>query len=49
MQVKTFLLLDVRTSEDYEGEQGHIKESVLTPVEELEKRLTEIDDFQGKL
>ena len=42
------LLLDVRTSEDYIGEQGHIKNSVLIPVEEMEKRLTEIDDFQKK-
>lgn len=42
------LLLDVRTSKDYLGEQGHIKNSVLIPVEELEKRLTEIDDFQEK-
>jgi len=43
-----FLLLDVRTSEDYIGEQGYIKNSVLIPVEELEKRLTEIDNFQDK-
>ena len=42
------LLLDVRTTEDYVGEQGHIKGSVLIPVEELEKRLSEIDTFQEK-
>ena len=42
------LLLDVRTTGDYVGEQGHIKGSVLIPVEELEKRLSEIDTFQEK-
>lgn len=42
------LLLDVRTTEDYVGEQGHIKGSVPIPVEELEKRLSEIDTFQEK-
>lgn len=42
------LLLDVRTSRDYVGEQGHIQNSVSIPVEELEKRLTDIDDFQEK-
>lgn len=43
------LLLDVRTLEDYVGEQGYIKDSVLIPVEELEQRLTEIDGFQKKM
>lgn len=42
------LLLDVRSKEDYVGEQGHIKGSVLIPVEELEQRLSEIEDFQEK-
>lgn len=42
------LLLDVRTSDDYVGEQGHVKGSVLIPVEELEKRLSEIEGFQEK-
>ncbi len=40
------LLLDVRTNEDYIGEQGHIDGSVLIPVEQLEQRLAELgDDF----
>ena len=43
------LLLDVRSAEDYVGEQGHIKNSVLIPVEELDKRLTEIESFQEKM
>ena len=42
------LLLDVRSAEDYVGEQGHVKDSVLIPVEELEKRLAEIENFQEK-
>ena len=42
------LLLDVRTAEDYVGEQGHVKGSVLIPVEELDKRLSEIENYQEK-
>jgi rhodanese-related sulfurtransferase len=30
------------------GEQGHVKGSVLIPVEELAKRLPEIEGFQEK-
>ena len=42
------LLLDVRTADDYVGEQGHVKGSVLIPVEELEQRLSEIEGYQEK-
>jgi len=42
------LLLDVRTAEDYNGEQGHIAGSVLIPLEQLEKRLDEISDYYEK-
>ena len=42
------LLLDVRTAEDYVGEQSHVKASVLIPVEELEQRFSEIEEFQEK-
>jgi len=42
------LLLDVRTAEDYEGEQGHITGSVLIPLEQLEKRIDEISDYYEK-
>lgn len=42
------LLLDVRSAADYVGEQGHVKGSVLIPVEGLEQRLSEIEDFQEK-
>jgi len=43
-----FLLLDVRTAEDYEGEQGHIAGSILIPVEELEQRIDEIGEYLEK-
>lgn len=43
------LLLDVRSAEDYVGEQGHVKESLLIPLEELNTRLSEIEKFQEKM
>ena len=43
-----FLLLDVRTEEDYNGEQGHIAGSLLIPLEQLENRLDEISDYYEK-
>jgi len=42
------LLLDVRTAEDYNGEQGHIAGSTLLPLEQLEQRLDEIIDYYEK-
>lgn len=42
------LLLDVRTAEDYIGEQKHIAASRLLPLEELEQRLDELKDYQNK-
>jgi len=42
------LLLDVRSAEDYNGEQGHIAGSVLLPLEQLEQRLDEITDYCEK-
>ncbi|VAW67805.1 DedA family protein, putative [hydrothermal vent metagenome] len=42
------LLLDVRTAEDYVGEQGHIAGSILIPVEELEQRIDEIGEYLEK-
>ena len=42
------LLLDVRTAEDYVGEQGHVTGSKLIPLEELGQRLDEISDYLEK-
>lgn len=42
------LVLDVRTPEDYVGEQGHIAGSMLLPLEELEQRIHELDNYLEK-
>ena len=39
------LVLDVRTAEDYVGEQHHIKDSLLIPLEELEASMRELDGY----
>jgi rhodanese-related sulfurtransferase len=44
----TVLVLDVRTPQEYTGELGHIENSLLIPVEELEKRIAELEKFKGK-
>jgi uncharacterized membrane protein YdjX (TVP38/TMEM64 family)/rhodanese-related sulfurtransferase len=41
---KNLLVLDVRTSEDFIGEQGHISGAVNIPVEELQQRMAELGD-----
>ena len=42
---KNLLVLDVRTAEDFVGEQGHIKEAVNIPVEDLQQRMDEIGNY----
>ena len=42
------LILDVRSEADYHGEQGHISQSILIPLEELQQRLNEITDYTDK-
>lgn len=42
------LLLDVRTSADFVGEQGHIAGATNVPLEELAERIDEIADYQEK-
>ncbi len=44
----TVLVLDVRTPEEYIGELGHIQNSVLIPVQELESRIAELERFKDK-
>lgn len=48
-QGEDLLILDVRTAEDFVGEQGHIHQARLIPVEELTQRMDEIRDYQDKL
>ena len=37
-------VIDVRTAADYNGEKGYIAQSVNLPLEEIEQRLSELDD-----
>jgi len=41
---KNLLVLDVRTADDFVGEQGHIDGAVNIPVEELQQRMAELGD-----
>ncbi len=42
------ILLDVRTSEEFEGEMGHISGSVLIPLKELASRAAELEPYKDK-
>lgn len=42
------LLLDVRTAEDFVGEQGHIAQARNIPVEDLADRLSELTEYTDK-
>jgi len=42
------LLLDVRSANDYIGEQGHVNGSLLMPLEELASNIESIEKFQEK-
>ena len=42
------LVLDVRTSADFVGEQGHIEDAVNIPVEDLQQRMDEIGQYLEK-
>ncbi len=42
------LLLDVRSPVDFNGEQGHIAQATLLPLEELKQRAAELDAFKSR-
>lgn len=42
------VILDVRTPAEYWGELGHVKGSVLIPVQELERRWSELEPLRDK-
>ena len=42
------LLLDVRSESDFNGEQGHIAEATLIPLEELKQRIDSIEEYKSK-
>lgn len=44
----TILLLDVRTEGEYTSETGHLKRAILIPVQELEKRVDELQPYKKK-
>ena len=41
------VVLDVRTEEEYYGPLGHIEGSILIPINELENRLDELNDYKN--
>ncbi len=45
--MEQILLLDVRTSEEFDGTMGHIEGSILIPLYDLEERLTELDEYKN--
>ena len=42
--LQDLLVLDVRTADDFVGEQGHIEGAVNIPVEDLQQRMAELGD-----
>lgn len=48
MEEDDILLLDVRTADEFTGEQGHIKNALNIPLEELSARLNELSDYLEK-
>jgi rhodanese-related sulfurtransferase len=49
METDTALvLLDVRTAEEFAGDTGHLRGARLIPVQDLEKRIAELESYRGK-
>ncbi|MFQ6607732.1 MAG: rhodanese-like domain-containing protein [Fidelibacterota bacterium] len=44
----TLILLDVRTLPEYNGPLGHIEDSILIPVQELESRIEELEKYKDQ-
>ena len=42
------IVLDVRTEEEYFGPLGHIEGAILIPINELENRLVELDEYRDE-
>jgi len=42
------ILLDVRTPEEYNGEQGHLEGAILIPIKLLEQRINELEKYKDK-
>ncbi len=44
----TVLVLDVRTLAEFTGDLGHVENSVLIPIQELEQRTGELEKYKGR-
>lgn len=44
----TVVLIDVRTVEEWNGESGHLRGAHLIPLTDLEKRLSEFDQYRTR-
>lgn len=42
------VLLDVRSEREYNDELGHLANSTLIPIKELERRIDELETYKGK-
>ncbi len=47
-QDTSIVLLDVRSPEEYASETGHLKGALLIPVQDLEKRIDELERHKGR-
>ena len=47
-QQHEMLLLDVRSEAEFNGEQGHIEQARLMPLEQLKQQLEQISDYKSK-
>jgi rhodanese-related sulfurtransferase len=45
---KDVVVLDVRTEEEYWSETGHIKNSILIPIDDLSNRVRELENCKSK-
>lgn len=44
----TIILLDVRTSQEWNGSLGHLQGALLLPLQELEERIQELEPYKEK-
>ena len=42
------IILDVRTEEEFFGPLGHIENAILIPIQELQSRLDELNQFKNE-
>lgn len=42
------VIVDVRTEEEYNGPEGHLEGAILIPVQEIEKRIGELEAYKDR-